>query len=255
MSHCTKRTGEGNFLVGKVKWLHPRSTQQSLVWKCWAQDLNPYLSFDFTLLAFYIQLKQPLTHSSPALPLKILREPAILLVFLEALWKTAPLGYSISPLSRHVGCRGLTPWNKVKYIRNSPTIFHVTCERKRNPLQNRYYEARSGSGAKDTGEGEGVFPQHPCLALLACFAWKTRKNNAYFADSGGKGKSKRAGKKCRSLLFFAPFFSARFGLSVALTICSWVSEDGKKWSSTEPQLITRVLCHTRFPWGWISTDA
>ena len=47
--------------------------------------------------------------------------------------------------------------------------------------------------------------------------------------------------------FLRAIFFRPFRLSVALTICSWVSEDGKKWSSTEPQLITRVLCHTRFP--------
>ena len=78
-----------------------------------------------------------------------------------------------------------------------------------NPLQNRYYEARSGSGAQDTGEGEGVFPQRPCLALLACFACKTRKNNACFADSEERENLNGQEKKCRSVLFFAPFFSAR----------------------------------------------
>ena len=58
------------------------------------------------------------------------------------------------------------------------------------------------------------------------------------ADSGGKGKTKRVeknGAKKSKELFFAPFFSAftflraiffpPFSLSLAPTICPWVSED------------------------------
>ena len=58
------------------------------------------------------------------------------------------------------------------------------------------------------------------------------------ADSGGKGKTKRAGKngakksKERREELFSPFFTFRraiffhpFSLSLAPTICPWVSED------------------------------
>ena len=54
------------------------------------------------------------------------------------------------------------------------------------------------------------------------------------ADSGGKGKTKRAEKngakksKERSLLFFASFFFRPFSLSLAPTISPWVSEDGNE---------------------------
>ena len=80
--------------------------------------------------------------------------------------------------------------------------------------QNRCYEARSG--ALDTGEGEGVFPNARVSRFSLASPEKREKitpvlqakNHPQIA--GGKGKSKWAGGgKCRSLLFFAPFFSAR----------------------------------------------
>ena len=58
------------------------------------------------------------------------------------------------------------------------------------------------------------------------------------ADSGGKGKTKRAEKKGakkskdrRSLLFFFFFFFRPFSLSLAPTICPWVSEDASTRAS------------------------
>ena len=126
-----------------------------------------------------------------------------------------------------------------------------------NPLQNRYYEARSGSGAHWTRARVRVSFPNAHVSRFSLASPVKRENitpvlqaknhpRRHRGKSEGKGKSKRAEKMPFST-FLRDIFFRPFRLSVALTICSWVAEDGKKWSSTEPQLITRVLCHTRFP--------
>ena len=56
------------------------------------------------------------------------------------------------------------------------------------------------------------------------------------AYSGGKGKTEQAekngAKKSKERLFFAPFFFRPFSLSLAPTICLWVSEDAPGFKFT-----------------------
>ena len=57
------------------------------------------------------------------------------------------------------------------------------------------------------------------------------------ADSGGKGKTKRAGKNGAKITFLRAIFFHPFSLSLAPTICPWVSEDGLRWAQkTKPSL-------------------
>ena len=105
-----------------------------------------------------------------------------------------------------------------------------------NPLQNRYYEARRGSGAHWTRARVRVsFPNaHVSRFLLASPVKREKitpvlqaKNHPWRhgGNSEGKRKSKRAEKMPFST-FLRAIFSRPLRLSVGLTICSWVSEDG-----------------------------
>ena len=77
-----------------------------------------------------------------------------------------------------------------------------------NALQNRCYEARSGSGAKDTGEGEGV-PNARVSRFSLASPEKREKITPVLQIVEERENLNGREKKCRSLLFLAPFFSSR----------------------------------------------
>ena len=71
-------------------------------------------------------------------------------------------------------------------------------------------------------ENETMF----CDTYLKFSVWFTLILGDPGADSGGKGKTKRAGKNGAKITFLRAIFFHPLSLSLAPTICPWVSEDG-----------------------------
>ena len=69
------------------------------------------------------------------------------------------------------------------------------------------------------------------------------------ADSGGKGKSKRAKKKWREELLSLRHFYRLFRLSLAPTICPWVSEHVRK-SDLSWNFKMKMIFIQYFPFCW-----
>ena len=63
---------------------------------------------------------------------------------------------------------------------------------------------------------------------LLCFSAQSEGRTAATVCNWSGNTLSPGGSSRRSLLFFVPFFSARFDFSLAPTICPWVSEDETK---------------------------